>query len=103
MSNKNIGKYGNKFTSETAKSYQKLGAVAKKEKYLIKKEMRELLLWYLKQKLNPEAKRYVKNLFPDISERMDKEIYILAKQVNLSLNGNSDAFKVLLELLGVLP
>ena len=96
MVNKNISKYGNKFTSENARYYQKKGVIARKEN---KKEALTLqqLAYTI---LNSECKdvnelEVVKEVFPNIKGKITNNLAMLARVAKEAKKGNIECIKAL--------
>ena len=96
MVNKNISKYGNKFTSENARYYQKKGVMARKEN---KKEALTLqqIAYTI---LNSECKdanelEVVKEVFPNIKGKITNNLAMLASVAKEAKKGNIESIKAL--------
>ena len=96
MVNKNISKYGNKFTSENARYYQKKGVIARKEN---KKEAMTLqqIAYTI---LNSECKdanelEVVKEVFPNIKGKITNNLAMLASVAKEAKKGNIESIKAL--------
>lgn len=97
MANKNIGKYGNKFSSENASYYQILSVIKRKENSQRIKDLQEVLLWYLRQKpLERKARDLVRQAFPHISRPQTNDLYFLALVIQKVESGDIKAMKFVL-------
>lgn len=96
MVNKNISKYGNKFTSENARYYQKKGVIARKENQkealTLQKIACKLLSLECKDK---EAIERVKEVFPYIKGKITNNLAMLATVAKNAKQGDIESIKAL--------
>ena len=96
MVNKNISKYGNKFTSENARYYQKKGVMARKENKKEALTLQQLAYTILNSECNDaEGLEVVKEVFPNIKGKITNNLAMLARVAKEAKKGNIESIKAL--------
>lgn len=96
MVNKNISKYGNKFTSENARYYQKKGVIARKENKKEALTLQQLAYTILNSECNDaEGLEIVKEVFPNIKGKITNNLAMLATVAKNAKQGDIESIKAL--------
>ena len=96
MVNKNISKYGNKFTSENARYYQKKGVIARKENKKEALTLQQLAYTLLNSDCNDtESLEVVKEVFPNVKGKITNNLAMLASVAKEAKKGNIESIKAL--------
>ena len=96
MVNKNISKYGNKFTSENARYYQKKGVIARKENKKEALTLQQLAYTILNSECNDaEGLEVVKEVFPNIKGKITNNLAMLATVAKNAKQGDIESIKAL--------
>lgn len=96
MVNKNISKYGNKFTSENARYYQKKGVIARKENQKEALTLQQIVCNILSLECkDKEAIERVKEVFPNIKSKITNNLAMIATVTKNAKKGDIESIQAL--------
>ena len=96
MVNENISKYGNKFTSENARYYQKKGVIARKENKKEALTLQQLAYTILNSECNDiEGLEVVKEVFPNIKGKITNNLAMIATVTKNAKKGDIESIQAL--------
>lgn len=102
--NPNIKVYsGKSITSSNAKELQALGVIKRKENARREKELKKLLLWYLKQPIQDRIQEAnILLAFPNLDVKTTNQIRLLAQLIQKANKGDIEALRLLLQIGGII-
>lgn len=102
--NPNIKVYsGKSINSSNAKELQALGVIKRKENAKREKELKKLLLWYLKQPIQDRIQEAnILLAFPNLDVKTTNQIRLLAQLIQKANKGDIEALRLLLQIGGII-